>query len=482
MTIAQQYSPLPKPMFADREAGDADVAYAAAAARVDATYHGPPQHQNPMELVATVAEWRDDVLTVREGTQNAASMRGGLALQLGIRPEQVRVVSPYVGGGFGQKNSLQPQTVIVAVAARRLGRPVKLVVPRKQLFHDASFRPASRQRVALGADRSGKIVAAIHEVDHQTSRHDIFPGQYADMSARLHGIANFRGRERVVRNDIQTPGYMRAPYEHIAAFAFESAVDELAVKLGQDPVALRLANDATSDPITGKRLTSRHMAACLRRGADRFGWRRRDPRPRSMRAADGSLVGWGMAAGAYKASTAPAIARLRATDDGRIAISVGVHEMGQGARNVVAAAVAEVLAVSATDVTTILGDTLGPPQHLTAGSWGTATAVPAARLAAVDLLAELRRLAPRAGDGRTPRQVLRGASRPFLEVEARHQAPGQPPAAFGRLAQGWVAAVGPEYRDFVFDGAPGGCAAWTRFALDEAAARAVPPRRDVWTP
>lgn len=202
-TISQQASPLPKPMYADRVAGDADAAFANAAVKVDAEYHGPAQHPNPTELVATVPEWRDGVLTVREGSRNTGAVKHGLALQLGLRPDQVRVVSAHLGGGFAQKNSLQAQTVLVALAARRLQRPVKRVVPRKQVFHDASFRPASRQRIRHGADASGRMVGVVHDIDHQTSRHDLLPAQYADMSARLHGIPNFRGHERQVRTDIE---------------------------------------------------------------------------------------------------------------------------------------------------------------------------------------------------------------------------------------------------------------------------------------
>jgi len=448
-TIAQAESPLPKPMFADKNVGDADAALSSAAVTVDAVYTSPPQHQNPIELIATVAEWDGDVLTIHEGTQGVNVVRQGLAAELGVSPEKVRVISPYVGGGFGQKNSLQAQTVLVAVAARRLGRPVKLVVPRAQLFHDASFRPNNRHRIRLGADRSGRIVAAVHETDQQTSRHDLFPSLYADMSSRLHGIANFRSRERLVRTDVQTPGFMRAPWEHAGAFAFESAVDELAYKLGQDPVALRLANEPTSDPVSGKPFSSRHLVECLQRGAAMFGWARRTMAPGSMRDADGTQVGWGVASGAYPASTTPAIARLRVVDDGTISVEVGVQEMGQGARNAVAATVADVLNVSAAQVTTVLGDTAGAPPHLTAGSWGTATAVPAARQAAIDMLAALRKLGRKEDDGRTPQQILRDAGRPFVEVEARHRAPGQPDLVFERLEQGLLALGGPEYPEFV---------------------------------
>jgi xanthine dehydrogenase YagR molybdenum-binding subunit len=449
--VAQQDSPLPKPTFNDLSVGDADAAFAAAEARVDAVYATHAQHQNPMELIATVAEWREDggALTVHEGTQNAEAVRHGLARQLGLDPEAVRVVSPYVGGGFGQKNSLQMQTVLAAVAARRLGRPVKIVVPRAQLFHDASFRPASRHRIRLGADRNGRLVAAIHETESQTSRHDLFPTLYTDISARLHGIPNFRGRERLLRTDVQTPGYMRAPFEHMACFAMESAVDELASALGQDPVALRLANDAARDPITGRPFSSRHVAECLRRGAARFGWERRSAAPGSMRAEDGTLIGWGVATGTYKAATAPAIARLTVTEDGSATIAVGVHEMGQGIRTALAAIVGRKLGIAADAVTVRIGETGTTPQHLTAGSWGTATAVPAAAEAADSMLQALSALRPAGGEAMGPAEILRAAGRPSLEVEIRRRAPGQPEGIFGRLASGLPSAMGPVYPDFV---------------------------------
>jgi len=447
--IAQQDSPLPKPMFNDRRAGDADAALASAAVRVDNVYLTPPEHQNPIELIATVAEWNGDSLTIREGTQHVEGVRQGLAKQLSIPAEKVRVISPFTGGGFGQKNSLQAQTVLVAFAARRLGRPVKIVVPRAQVFHDASFRPATRHRVQLGADRSGKIEAAVHEIDQQTSRHDLFPSAGADASSRFHGIPNFRGRERLVRTDVQTPGFMRGPWEHPASYAFESAVDELAYALDIDPVALRLANELPNDVLSGKPFSSRHLAECLKRGAERFGWSRRSMAPCSMRDPDGTQIGWGVASGAYPSSTCPAIARLRVSDDGAITINVGVQEMGQGARNAVAATVADVLKVRADEVTTVLGDTDGPPPHLTAGSWGTATAVPAARRAALEMVDALRKLRPDTPDGSLPREILREAKRPFLDVEVRHSAPGAPDSLFGNLANGVLAMAGPEYPEFV---------------------------------
>lgn len=255
-TINQADTPL-KNFIPEVIAGDADKAFADALVKIDATFTSPPQHQNPIELIATVAEWREDRLIIHEGTQNATRGRA-------------RSCARARGGDLSLRlHSLQMQA---AVAARRLARPVKLVVPRAQIFHDASFRPANRHRIRLGADRSGKMVAAIHEVDAQTSRHDLFPGAYTATSSRLHGFEHFRGRERLVRTDVQTPGYMRAPFEHAACFAMECCVDELAYKLDQDPVALRLANDTATDPVSKLPLSSRHLSECLQRGAERFGW------------------------------------------------------------------------------------------------------------------------------------------------------------------------------------------------------------------
>jgi xanthine dehydrogenase YagR molybdenum-binding subunit len=444
-----QATAIPIPMFADRVAGDADGAFAAADVQVDEVYDSPAQHQNPMELLTTVAEWRGDMLTVHEPSQNSGAIRHGLARALGIDPERVHVIAWSAGGGFGQKNSLQMHTVPVVVAARRLGRPVKIVVPRRQIYHDTSFRPSTRHRVRLGAARSGRMVAAIHEVKQQTSRHDLFPSLATDMTGRLYGIHNFRGREQLVRTDVQTPGFMRAPWEQMAGFAFESAIDELAYALGQDPVALRIANDAATDPISGKPFSSRHVVQCLRRGAERFGWARRLAAPGSMRAEDGTLIGLGVAIGAYPASMVPAVARLRVADTGAVSIALGGHEMGQGIRNAIAAVLASKLGVPADHITAWIGDTDAAPQHNTAGSWGTATAVPAAAQAADDMLAALRRLSRDGAPGRSPEQILRDAGRPFVEVEVRCLPIGLPDAAFGRLTNGLLAIAGPEYPEFV---------------------------------
>ncbi|WP_431258978.1 xanthine dehydrogenase family protein molybdopterin-binding subunit [Roseateles chitinivorans] len=446
-TIGQPTA-LPLPFLADKRVGDADAVVAQAPVRIDVTAQMPPQHQNPMELIATLALWDGDQLTVHEPTQNAESLRHGLARQLGLPPSAVRVMSPTIGGGFGQKNSLQSQTVLVAIAARRLGRPVKLVVPRALLFHNTSFRPRSVQRVRLGADRQGRVLAAIHETDQQTSRHDFFPSTGSDTTARLYDIKHFRSADRLIRTDVQTPGFMRGPHEHPSVFAFELAMDELATATGIDPVALRLLNDGTADPLTGKPYSSRHVGACLRRGADLIGWKRRSAAPRSMTLPDGMLVGLGVAIGAYKAASAPARAHVRLESSGRLQVSVGGHEMGQGMRTAIATSVARLTGAPVAAIEIRIGDTQVAPQHVTAGSWGTATALPAVEEACRRLMEDLRAKAGANGAG-SLLDLLKASGQEVAEARSQTRAPGQPEQVFGRLDGGLPAAAGPVYPDFV---------------------------------
>jgi xanthine dehydrogenase YagR molybdenum-binding subunit len=465
------------PWFKDFVVGDADGALRSAPVVVDETYSTPAQHQNPIELLGTVAVWNGDQLTIHEGTQASQSLCQGLATALGIDAGKVRVLAPFAGGGFGQKNSLSFHTVLAAVAARRVGRPVKLVVPRAQVFHGTSFRAAARHRVKLGADASGRLLAGVQETDAQTSRHDLMPFTGAKSTSRLYGIPNYRGMARLVRLDTQTPGFMRAPFEMSAFFGLESAMDELAEKLGIDPVQLRLSNDTQVDPISGKPYTLRRLKECLQRGADRFGWAQRTPRPGSMRDPDGTLIGWGMAAGAYPALTAPAIANVRLNADATADVSVGGHEMGQGLRTAIALVAAEALGIDPTRVRITIGDTIAPPQHLTAGAWGTATATPAVQEAAQKVRAQFDELArsqgaraaasavatgaaasagvassasaAAAGRGMSVAEVLGRAAVPHLEARVERLAPGQTADALAHAGIGAVAAAGPEYPDFV---------------------------------
>ncbi|MFJ3804312.1 xanthine dehydrogenase family protein molybdopterin-binding subunit [Streptomyces sp. NPDC090088] len=429
----------------DTKVGDAEAAFAASPVQIDETYNHPAQNQVPMELHGGVVEWHGDRLVVHESTQTAGAVRNGLAKQLGIDPANVEVISPYIGGGFGSRNSMQPHIAPLALVARRLKRPVKLVIPRAQSFYTGSFRPVSRHRVRLGADPSGRLLAAIHDVDQQTSRHDLYPAMYTDVTARLYGVPNFGGQQRLVQTDTQTPGFMRAPYEGSASWAFESAIDTLAYATGQDPVELRLANDTATDPITGNPFSSRHLAECLKRGAERFGWEKRDPRPGSMRAEDGSFVGFGVAAGCYPAMVAPGTAHVSAAADGRVTVGVDGHEMGQGIRSAIALFVAQDLDISVQDVVVQIGDSRVAPQHLTAGSWGSATALPAVHKA----LRELRKQLGAADTGALDvAAAVRATGHQSVEATATNVGPGQPPEVLDLARSGLIAPAGPAFPEF----------------------------------
>jgi xanthine dehydrogenase YagR molybdenum-binding subunit len=272
--------------------GDAEGAFAAAEVKVETRYTTPAQHHNPIELYATTALWHGSKLTVYLPSQWVKGTQVGLAKALGVPPDDVQVISPYVGGGFGSKGSIMPHTVLVAAAARRLGRPVKLVVSREDMYPAGSFRPATTQHVALAAARDGSIQALIHEQSGQTSRMDqaCFPG--TEMTSRMYAVPNIRTRETVIATDVNTPGFMRAPFETPTFFGLESAMDELAVALGMDPVELRIKNEPDKDLTKSLPWSSRSLVQCYRRGAERFGWSRRTPDPGSMREGD-VLIGWG---------------------------------------------------------------------------------------------------------------------------------------------------------------------------------------------
>jgi xanthine dehydrogenase YagR molybdenum-binding subunit len=275
-----------------------------------------------------------------------------------------------------------------------------------------------------------------------------FQGEYTATSSRLYGFGSFRGRERLIRTDVQTPGYMRAPFEHPACFAMECCVDELAYALGLDPVELRLKNDTAIDTATGLPFSSRHVAECLRRGAGRFGWARRTMEPQSMRAEDGSQIGWGVAIGAYPGTIVPVIAHLKVSDDGAATIRIGGHEMGQGIRTAIGNAVSRKLGIPVERVRIVVGDTRAAPQHLTAGSWGTASAIPAAEEAADAMLKALAELS-RGDERRTPPEILEAAGRQSLEVEVQSKGAGQPDAIFQRLRAGLPSISGPVYGSHV---------------------------------
>jgi xanthine dehydrogenase YagR molybdenum-binding subunit len=363
--------------------GDADAAFAAAPVKVDARYETPAQHHNPIELYSCTAEWRDDKLTLHMPSQWVIGARVAMATIFGIPPEDVLVESPYVGGGFGAKATVLPFQVLVATAARRLGRPVKLVVPREAMFTVGSFRPATRSRVALSAERDGEITSIIVEETGQSSEidHVAFPG--ADGISRMYDSRTRKMRQATVKTDVNTPGFQRAPAEASSFFGFESAMDELAVALGMDPIELRLRNEPKVDPVGGNPWSSRSLVQCYRRGAELFGWDRRTPEPGSMKDADGTLIGFGCATATYPSAMCPASARVTLARDGLVHVASASHELGQGAYTVLGQVAADVLGVGDEQVRVSLGDSTLPSGPVAGGSVTTGSAGSAVHMAAV---------------------------------------------------------------------------------------------------
>jgi xanthine dehydrogenase YagR molybdenum-binding subunit len=356
----------------DPKVGDFAKAFGEAAVKVNAAYETPPQHHNPMELFATSCVWYGDSLTVYEPSQYVHGLKNGVAEQLDIDPDKVRVINPYVGGAFGSKGSLTPRTAIIASIARRLGRPVKLVASRSQGFTIATYRAETRHEIQIGAGRDGRLTALRHEGWEISSRPDPYAVGGTKTTTRLYNCPNVESRVSIVRADRNTPGFMRSPPEVPYMFALESAMDELAVALKMDPIELRRINDTTKEPIGGKPYTSRSLMACYDRGAEAFGWNKRTAPPKSM--ADGDwLIGYGCATTCYPTQMAPAAARVRLQRDGHVRVEIAGHEIGNGAYTVIGQAAAEKLGVPVEKVSVVIGDSDLPPAPVAGGSNSTAS-------------------------------------------------------------------------------------------------------------
>ncbi|HLJ19259.1 MAG TPA: xanthine dehydrogenase family protein molybdopterin-binding subunit, partial [Stellaceae bacterium] len=356
----------------DPEVGDAEGAYATAAVKIDQRYGTPTQHHNPIELFATTCAWDGQKLTVWESSQNVWGYKNGLADQLGIDPDRIRVISPYIGGAFGSRGSLTQRTALIAVAARRLNRPVKLSATRAQGFTIATYRAETRHRVRLGADQGGKLTALIHEASEVTSRPDNYMVAGTDATTRLYACPNVASKVSLVHADRNTPGFMRSPPELPYLFALESAMDELAIALNMDPIELRRINDTQQEPIRGLPYTSRALMPCFDAAAEAFGWSRRDARPGSMRDGDW-LIGWGCAASMYPTNMGPAAARVTLSPTGRVRVQTAAHEIGNGAYTAIAITAASRLGVDLDKVDVELGDTELPPAPVAGGSNTTAS-------------------------------------------------------------------------------------------------------------
>jgi len=372
--------------------GNAKRAFAAAGLRHEGEYHVPIEHHNPMELYAsTVIFEPDGKLTVCDKTQGVQNVQRYLCGVLEMATDQVRVISPFVGGAFGSGLRPQFQVMLAALAARALKRSVRLVLTRQQMY-GLCYRPAMIQRIALGASADGMLDAITHDALTVTSQYEDFHRQETGWSGLLYKCANATYAHKLARLDLPTPSDMRAPSAATGVYALECAMDELAVALNLDPVELRLRCYSDRDQHTDRPYSSKSLRDCYRQGADAFGWGKRSPEPRSMRDG-GELVGWGMASGVWEALQVPITVRIVLTANGHAEVSCATSDIGTGTYTIMAQVAAEMLGLPLDSVTIKLGDSTLPQSPVEGGSWIAASVSNGIAVTAATIRNELLRLA-----------------------------------------------------------------------------------------
>ncbi|WBO86868.1 xanthine dehydrogenase family protein molybdopterin-binding subunit [Hymenobacter yonginensis] len=393
---APRYNPGGKP-DADAEGtkrrGKAAEAFAAAPAQVTATYTHATNHHSPMEPSATIAHWEAaDRLTVYDATQGVSWQQRALSAILGLPMEQVRVITKYLGGGFGCKGPIWPHSVLTALTAKAVGRPVKLVLTRPQMFTSVGHREDQEQTLRLGATKQGKLLALLHEKTSTTSPWDDYAETNSKFMGMLYQCPNFEATTKLVKGNVMTPTWMRAPGEAPGSFALESSLDDLAYQLGLDPVHIRLVNHADKDPATGQPWSSKSLKQCYQRGAELFGWSKRNPKNGLTR--DGKyLVGWGMATATYPVNDSQGNARVRLFADGHAVVQVAATDLGTGTYTVITQVAADCLGIAPDKVRFELGDSALPTTNISGGSMGAGTFASSVYTAAQDLWQKLTKMA-----------------------------------------------------------------------------------------
>lgn len=355
---------------ADTARGDVEGALSRAAVSIDHTYTTPTHHHNPLEPHATIAICGAEGVTLYDANQGAHRIRDEVAQVFGLPPERVRVISPYVGGAFGSKAFTHSHVMLTVMAAMVSGRPVKVALTRQQMFAVVGYRTPTIQHLRLGADSEGRITAIAHEVLEQTAAIKEFAEQTAVATRMMYAAPNCRTSHRLARLDMPVPTIMRAPGECPGMFALESAMDELAIAGGLDPVELRMRNEPEVDPESGRPFSSRGLVACLREGARRFGWQPRDPQPRLRR--DGLwLIGSGVASSTYPARRSASTASVHVDPEGHYRVLLDASDIGTGAWTVLTQIAADALEAPVERVHLELGDSALPRARIAGGSMGT---------------------------------------------------------------------------------------------------------------
>ncbi len=380
--------------------GDAEAGLAAAAKRIEAIYETPAQYHNAMEPHAIVAAWEGDRLSIDTPSQGLAWARDRIAGLFGIAVEAIEIRSPFLGGGFGSKGLIAGPQVLGILAARLVGRPVKLVLRREQMYGPVGHRAPTRQTLRLGADAAGGLTAIHHHVRTASSSFDDFFEPAGGVTHTLYASPAIVTTSDAVRLDTGTPMFMRAPGEASGSIALEGAIDEMAAACGMDPLEFRLRNYAEVEPTTGKPFSSKALRECYAQGAARFGWAGRPLAPRQMRDADGLLVGWGVGTATFPALMFQGQARAVLRADGSGLVEIGAQDMGQGAWTALAQIAADSLGLGIDQVEFRAGHSGLPDAGIAGGSAHTATAGMAIHGAGADAIARLAELAM--ADGRSP--------------------------------------------------------------------------------
>ncbi|GJD53497.1 Aldehyde oxidoreductase molybdenum-binding subunit PaoC [Methylobacterium crusticola] len=373
--------------------GDVEAGLAAASRRIEATYETAAQYHNALEPHAVVASWDGDRLSLEMPSQGLAMAQGRIAGLFGIDPGDVHIRSPFLGGGFGSKGMVAGPQVLGIMAARLVGRPVKLVMRREQMFGPVGHRAPTRQTLRLGTDEAGALTALDHHSLTASSTFDDFFEPSGGVSHTLYAAPAIATRHEAVRLDTGTPLFMRAPGEASGSAALESAVDEMAQACGMDPLAFRLRNYAEAEPVSGKPFSSKALRECYAQGAERFGWSARPLAPRQMRDEAGLLVGWGLGTATFPALMFQAQARAELRASGDATVEIGAIDMGQGAWTSLAQIAAEELGLDIDRIDFRIGSSDLPDGGIAGGSAHTATAGAAIHGAAAQVVAQLAALA-----------------------------------------------------------------------------------------
>ncbi len=363
---------------AKQSRGDAESAFQQAPVKVDATYLTPIETHNPMEMHAAIAVWdkENQKFTLYETSQGIVNHRNVASQVLDMPLASVEVISRFIGSGFGCKLFPWPHSWLAAGAARQLGRPVKVSVPRSLMFTTVGHRPTIEQHVRLGATQDGKLLATINEVRQGTSFVDAFLEDCVDPVSMLYSCPNVKGVQHEVQLNVGTPTPMRGPGRTPALFALESAMDELAVKLNLDPLEIRLRNYAEKDEGNDKPWSSKHLREAYQTGAERFGWKERNPKVGSMRKGD-EILGWGVGTMTWPGHRQNAEVHVRLLADGTARASCATQDIGTGTYTIFAEVVSDRTGIPVDKIQVVLGDTSLPPGPTSGGSFTTATVIPA---------------------------------------------------------------------------------------------------------